>query len=100
MSRACSRTIKKEPKDVRPTLPLARGKVTITFQDKRGPTRFRDESFDEQQKAFFHEMTHIYGTDDNTDYIPNEGSVYERVYGDSGDVKEFEGILNQLKGKA
>ena len=42
-------------------------------------------------------MTHYYGTDDATDYEPNEAEVYGRMYGDE---RELEVALGRLKNKA
>ena len=72
---------------------------TITLQDKPGKTRFWDipiQGQDSQDGTLFHEMTHLFGTDDNTDYLPNEAATYEDLLSDDNIKSVFMRIKNAI----
>jgi hypothetical protein len=69
--------------------------TTTTFQDKKVRARFWDQPRNKQPCIFFHEMTHLFGTDDNTDYFPNEATKYEDLISD--DPKDVDSVFYQLK---
>jgi RHS repeat-associated protein len=75
-------------------------RITTTFQDKQGKARFWDASYDQQLKTFLHEMSHYYGTDDSGSVIENEADNYDRIFGDTGDQKETDAIINLIKNSA
>jgi len=74
------------------------GKITTTFQDKPGPTRFWDLNSTEQAKTWFHEMSHYVGTQDGSDYVPNEAETYAILYSD--DEAELKGKFKAIQNKA